>query len=232
MCWEFGETAESSVTAWRTSLPRLRCDQVSCSSFELPGQVGDSPREPFEECIYRSDRMMDNVNWTIDWPNSHRRLIVITRHYLSDANLKQYQDNFFHSAAGESTKHEIWHLLLTSGLRSAALKKFSLVFQSQNFVTSPCWHPGRPHDSKTCENADETFLVWLLMPAARVWTLFGVQAGLTMTRVQNCSLKHKPVNVITGLRNICKSVKISWDKLSSFWNTNIHSQIAALHPEP
>ena len=98
--------------------------------------------------------MMDNVHWTIDWPNSHRRLIVITRHYLSDANLKQCQDNFFHSAAGESTKHEIWHLLLTSGLRSAALKKFSLVFQSQNFLPSPRWHPDRPHDSKTCENTD------------------------------------------------------------------------------
>ena len=138
--------------------------------------------------------------------------------YKSDTILRQ---NFFHSGTGESTKstkHEIWHLLLTSSLRSAALKKFILVFQSQNFVTSPCWHPGRPHDSKTCENADETFLVWLLMPAARVWTLFGVQAGLTlhMTRVQNCSLKHKPVNVITGLRNICKSVKICRDKLCPF----------------
>ena len=31
----------------------------------------------------------------LDWPNSHRRLIVITRHYLSDTNLKQYQDKTF-----------------------------------------------------------------------------------------------------------------------------------------
>ena len=53
---------------------------------------------------------MAYVQWTIEGPNPHSRLIIITRHYLSDANLKQYQDNFFHSAAGESTKstkHEI-----------------------------------------------------------------------------------------------------------------------------
>ena len=129
------------------------------------------------------------VQWTIYWPNSHRRLIVITRNYLSDTNLKQYQDNFFHSAAGESTKstkHEIWHLLLTSSLRSEILMKLSLVFQSQNFL--PSWHPGRPHDSKTCENADETFLVWLLMLAARVWTLFG-GVILHMSRVsQKCNI--------------------------------------------
>ena len=224
MCWEVGGTAESSVTAWRTSLPRLRCDLVSGSSFKLPSQVGDSPREP-EEYIYRSDRLMDNVHWTIDWLNSHRRLIVITRHYLSDANLKQswiLTQIFFHSGAGEyakSTKYEIWHLLLTSSLRSAALKKFSLVFQSQNFVTSPCWHPGRPHDSKTCENADETFLVWLLMPAARVWTLLGVQAGLTlhMRRVsQRCSVAISNINPLTNFLE----------------HKYIHTQIANLHPEP
>ena len=114
--------------------------------------------------------------------NCHYQTLLIR--YKSET-INNIETKNFHFGAGESTKstkYEIWHLLLTTSLRSAALKKFSLVFQSQNFVPSPCWHPGRPHDSKTCENADETFLVWLLMPAARV---FGVQAGLTLhtTRV-------------------------------------------------
>ena len=127
--------------------------------------------------------------------------------YKYDTILRQ---NFFHSGAGESTKsskHEIWHLLLTSSLRFEVLEKLSLVFHVQNFLPLSLWHPGRPHDSKTCENADETFLVWLLMPAARVWTLFGgaVQAGLTQSAPKlpnaNCNLKYKPINMITGFRN-------------------------------
>ena len=165
VCWEVGETAESSVTAWRTSLPRLRCDQVSGSSFKLPSQVGDSLREPLRN-IYRSDRLMDHVHWTIYWPNSHRRLIVITRHYLSDANQKKSSiltQIFLHSGAGEyvkSTKHEIWHLPLTSSLRSEVWRISVLFFNPRTFCHRPVTH------SKTCENTNETFLLWLLMSTA------------------------------------------------------------------
>ena len=186
MCWEVGETAESSVTAWRTSLPRLRCDQVSGSSFKLPSQVGDSPREPLRNIyIGLTGWWTMSIGRPTD-PNPspiycHYQTLLIR--YKSETILRQ---NFFHSGAGESTKsskHEIWHLLLTSSLRFEVLEKLSLVFHAQNFLPLSPWHPGRPHDSKTCENADETFLVWLLMPAARVWTLFGgaVQAGLTQS---------------------------------------------------
>ena len=172
---------------------------------------------------------MDHVHWTIYWPNSHRRLIVITRHYLSDANQKKSSiltQIFLHSGAGEyakSTKHEIWHLPLTSSLRSEVWRISVLFFNPRTFCHRPVTH------SKTCENTNETFLLWLLMSTASRTLFWGCRQVSSFTWAEcskNAMLQFKnPVIWPSMFINKRKSVKISWDKLSSFRtqiSTNSH----------